>query len=145
MVENTSWRTGGVSSTVTVVSKIYESEGSNLGASSSSTKAIGYVGLMSASDYGYASSGCYNKDLYQYFNSNCISINWLYYGETEWTITPSSNSLWSAITVAKDGGVGFQDLTIESAIRPALYLKSSVYITGGTGTKTNPYTIAIDG
>ena len=41
------------------------------------------------------------------------------------------------------GAVNGSDPKFENAARPSIYLKSNVVITGGDGTKTNPFTIAL--
>ena len=57
-------------------------------------------------------------------------------------ITPySSSSVWNAFT----SGYGSNSILSDTgaAVRPSLYLKSTVKITGGDGTKSNPFTIAL--
>ena len=59
-----------------------------------------------------------------------------------WLITPYSSSLVWNVT----SGYGYtdrEDPTNTYAARPSIYLKSNVVITGGNGTKTNPFTIAL--
>ena len=101
---------------------------------------------MSASDYGYASSGCYggSQTLVNYNNSACASTNWLR-KISEWTITPHtlySRSVFGAHYTGTVGTTYFSGVTGATAVRPSLYLKSNVYMTGGTGTSTDPYTIS---
>ena len=85
----------------------------------------GYVGLprygeMFASQQGKGSS-----------SSNSI-----------WLITPySSSRVWS-VSGSGDGYSNFNPSNTYAA-RPSIYLKSNVVITGGDGTKTNPFTIAL--
>lgn len=59
-----------------------------------------------------------------------------------WLITPyTSSNIYSATT-----GGGYSstvDLNDPSGIRPAMNLKSNVVITGGDGTKNNPFTIKL--
>ena len=59
-----------------------------------------------------------------------------------WLITPSSFSyIWY---VSSNGNIGNNvQCTNVMAIRPSIFLKSNVVITGGTGTKSNPFTIAL--
>ena len=55
-------------------------------------------------------------------------------------ITPnSSSSVW---VVSNYGGGDNYTLSSTSGTRPSIYLKSNVVITGGTGTKSDPFTIA---
>ena len=60
---------------------------------------------------------------------------------TIWLITPySSSNVWHV-----DGNnIGYYyNPSLIAAVRPSIYLKSNVVITGGDGTKTNPFTIAL--
>ncbi len=78
MIENSIWRTGGWEKSANTTRQMYEYERNTKGASSSSLITTGYVGLMNASDYGYASSGCYEKEtLNNYGISICTNTNWL--------------------------------------------------------------------
>ena len=54
-----------------------------------------------------------------------------------------SHSAWSAARAAGLAGLAFDDAgsDYDSGARPVLYLKSNIEITGGNGTKGNPYLI----
>ena len=91
MIQNGTWRVGGYSNSSVRASTMYNYEGSKNGKGSTSTIATGYIGLMSASDFGYA-CGCAttSKSLLNYDSSEC-TYNWLKLGSNEWTLTPSSS------------------------------------------------------
>ena len=72
----------------------------------------------------------------QYFGN----LNWLYKGN-EWTISPSSNNSDSAFYVYNYGYLRNNFTYYGNGLRPVLYLKSTVYVTGGTGTFDDPYEI----
>ena len=58
-----------------------------------------------------------------------------------WLITPySSSSVWR---VESYGDAYTRNPSDTFAARPSIYLKSNVVITGGSGTKSNPFTIAL--
>ncbi len=59
MIENSIWRTGGWEKSAITTRQMYVYEESIKGESSSSLITTGYIGIMNVSDYGYASSGCY--------------------------------------------------------------------------------------
>ena len=110
----------------------------------------GKLGLMYLSDYGYASDVCETKALYNSSSSNdlraCNTTNWLYNIKVnEWLLPQgTSNSLYafyvrSVGDAGYNGGVGGYQL----AVRPVLYLTSSVQITGGNGTSSSPYTLGL--
>ena len=112
----------------------------NKGTYSTTTEAK--IGLMYVSDYLYASgyfssSDTTDNSAYYYGNQN-----WLYKGR-EWTITPVtsySNFVWSV----DFGYVASSSTHYPFVLRPSFYLKSSIYVTGGSGTFDDPYTIGCD-
>ena len=55
-------------------------------------------------------------------------------------ITPSGSS---QVWCINQNGAGSNDITTNVHARPSIYLKSNVVITGGNGTKSNPFTIAL--
>ena len=58
-----------------------------------------------------------------------------------WLITPyESSRVWR---VASDGYLNFSTPSGTCGARPSINLKSNIVITGGSGTKTNPFTIAL--
>ena len=118
---------------------------------------LGKVGLMYPSDYGYATDGggdqvkrmqCLYTPLYDWKdNSNCYSNDWLYDSSNyQWTMTPAPESQHAnkVFNVNTSGHVYDQYAGPAYAIRPVVYLKSSVKITGGEGTSSKPYTLSIE-
>ncbi|MCI5702075.1 MAG: hypothetical protein MR266_04850, partial [Erysipelotrichaceae bacterium] len=57
-----------------------------------------------------------------------------------WLITPSSSLIWS---VNNYGNANLSNPSSTNGVRPSINLKSNIVITGGTGTKSNPFTIAL--
>ena len=111
---------------------------------------IGKLGLMYFSDYGYASSNCENKRIYDENSlSNdiraCNTTNWLLFkSNTEWILPQYASRSDVAFDIFSDGYV-YNDLVSarQYGVRPVLYLISSAQITGGNGTSTNPYTFGL--
>ena len=108
---------------------------------------IGKLGLMYVSDYGYASSNCENKKLYDSNSSSsdiraCNDTNWLFKGNDEWLLPQYASNSNNAFFVRSDGLV-LNDFVHYSqyGVRPVLYLISSAQITGGNGTSSSPYTL----
>ena len=62
-----------------------------------------------------------------------------------WTLTPSNSSLIWYIDY-RNGGSSSTAFNVTSSlgVKPSLNLKSNVIITGGDGTKNNPFTIALE-
>ena len=110
---------------------------------------IGKLALMYVSDYGYASSNCENKKIYDYSSSSndiraCNGTNWLFKGNDEWLLPQGASNSYSAFDVNSDGGVDYGIVSdCQHGVRPVLYLTSNVLITGGSGTSTNPYTFGL--
>ena len=115
---------------------------------------IGKIGVMYASDYGYASSNCETKKLYNQNSSNydiraCNDTNWLYNIKNgEWLLdqNPDRGLGVDFYYTNKNGYIansGGMFLTHNFHVRPVLYLTSSVRITGGSGTSANPYTLGL--
>ncbi len=106
---------------------------------------IGKVGLMYPSDYGYASSGCREKEqiLYNYNNETCTSTNWLYNNNFKWILTPTTRTDSSVRVVYSEGNVYSFGASHAYGIHPATYLSTSVKITSGTGTKDNMYQLSL--
>ena len=99
------------------------------------------IGLIYASDWGYAIEG-FSGVLEQSGNpQSYMNKNWLFSNGYEWTMSAydSLNILFSHY----DGILYEVPASNGYIARPVLYLKSNVYVTGGTGTKTNPYTLGI--
>ena len=58
-----------------------------------------------------------------------------------WTLTPNSSSY--VRYVSYDSAASDNKSTVAGGVRPSLNLKSNVIITGGDGTKNNPFTLAL--
>ena len=86
------------------------------------------IGLMYASDYGYAMN-------------NGSKNNWLFTKGYEWTMTARSSS--RPVDVHPTGGLGNSSAYNGYAVRPVLYLKSNVYVISGDGSEGNPYKIML--
>ena len=89
------------------------------------------IGLMYASDYGYAMN-----------STDDYKNNWLFTKGLEWTMTAYSST--NPVHVAYNGGLnGTASAYVGYAVRPVLYLKSNVYVISGDGSEGNPYKIML--
>ena len=111
---------------------------------------VGKIALMYASDYGYASENCEGKRIYDtrsllYDIRACNDMNWLYNIKTdEWLLSQVSTDKYYVFSISSIGSIATGGVTNRQyAVRPTLYLKSNIKITGGSGTSTNPYTLGI--
>ena len=116
------------------------------------TEWTGKVGLIYASDYGYAStnSECrenlragvtYDKanGKWDYTNGKCKINNWLAKPNWYWTLSPYSGYSYRVFIVFGDGAVNDYSASISSGVWPAVFLKSDVLIASGTGEEGSPY------
>ena len=103
------------------------------------------IGLMYVSDYGYAASPeNWNTTLYNYANDTNRNNNWMYLGTDEWTISRNSSVASNVFGVSNSGFVSYSNVTNTNAVRPSFYLESSVEISSGTGTSTNPFVLSVN-
>ena len=138
MVKNVYWNTG-LSSYDVTPSSAYTNE--------IKTRTIqGYIGLMSVSDYGYATNSSYHtQSLSENNNSKTrASNNWIYsQGFYEWTNIQAEASTTYLLGIQYTGQMTHQHAYVGFAERPVVYLDSSVFIVSGDGTQSNPYQIGM--
>ena len=131
MIKKVYWNTGASTKDATA-STIYGTE--------KATQTIyNYVGLMSASDYGYATSASHSKNLSSYNNATHTLNNWLYGQGFEWTNIQRSSLASHAHYVHTAGYVLSSYAYDGEAARPVLYLGADVYVSSGDGSKAAPY------
>ena len=100
------------------------------------------VGLMYASDYGFAAApSAWTANLSTYNGEAIKNVNWMYMGLTEWTISRDAGNLLSAFLVDYLGSVVSVGADYTLAVRPAFNLTSSVTYVSGDGTKNLPIRI----
>ena len=144
LIATTIWHLGGMTSSSNTAKAFYDGERNNVGYGSNPTTYSDEIGLMYPSDYGYAASpDSWVTDLYDYDNSTITANNWLYMGLYEWTITPDSSGSGSVFSVNNYGYLSFNNASIGYAARPVFYLESNVELSGGTGTSSDPYRLAV--
>ena len=110
----------------------------------------GMVGLMYPSDYGYAAgNSCVTGTDHYNYEGGCNNKDWLwmttssdYANGAEWLMSPRSDLSGFAFFVVSSGSVGDDRVDGVYSARPVFYLKSSISITDGTGTSTDPYILS---
>ena len=144
MISDTTWYLGGGNDDNITSAQAYALERGNNKYTGDSytrtTSVIGKVAIMSLSDYGYASSSCYNgTGLNDYYEPTCTSSNWLLNGHHQWLLTPSSDINDHAWYLHSDR---LNDSLLYNTIgvRPVVYLNSNITLTGN-GTSSEPYKI----
>ena len=105
----------------------------------------GKVGLISASDYGYSAdlSQC-NQTLDNYYETGCTDTDWLKSNSMYMTISPSaySDEACRVFGVSIAGSLSSDYANEGHAVRPAVFLKRGVSISGGNGSESNPYVLS---
>ena len=102
------------------------------------------IGLMYASDYGFAAAqSAWTSNLYDYRDEDIKNVNWMYVGLSEWTISRDAGYSIRVFHVFNTGSVDYSIVYFSAnGVRPVLYLKASVVYAGGSGTKDSPITLA---
>ena len=143
-IATTTWKVGGGSGSnisASVPKTAYKNE---VGSSASTTIIDKKIGLMYVSDYGFAASpSAWTKTLGDYdgtdANGTSIkTINWMYMGYNEWTISRNSDISNSAFYVLSGGGVGSNNVVSNIGVRPSFNLESSVKYVSGSGSMSDP-------
>jgi len=133
MVKKVYWNTGASSSV-----KPSEAYATEIGTQTVS----GYVGLMTASDWGYAASSSFHSITMNSYTS-ATETSWIFNNGYEWTSIQNSSRTYYALLVTYQGGMSNSSASNGYAVRPVVYLDSSVYIISGDGTEGNPYQIGM--
>ena len=126
LIAPTSWHIGGISELSSNNIEVYNAE-------MASSTVLREIGLMYISDYLSAADS---------------SGNWLNDGSNSWFITKSSADIENASEeineyyyINSQGTITRANITTSNNVRPVFYLKNSVTISGGNGTRNNPYLI----
>ena len=98
------------------------------------------IGLMYASDYGFAAApSAWTANLNNYDGEAIKSVNWMYMGLYEWTISRYADFSHIAFGVISTGYVGSDNVGGSAfAVRPVFSLTSSVTYVEGDGTQNSP-------
>lgn len=108
------------------------------------------VGLLSVSDWGYASrytGKCKENTTMDKYNSGldytCYMYNWL--NNFMWFID-SSSTAGKGFTLSNGGSkynLALDNVTVQKRIYPSFYINSKAVVIAGSGTKVDPYIISL--
>ena len=149
LIEDATWKVSGHSTSAVTPSEMYTAEITNATKTYGPIDGTSKIGLMYVSDYGFAASpSAWTETLANYdgndANGTLIkTINWMYMGNYEWTISPYSSNSFSVFTLNDRGDVNNFAAGADYGSRPVLYLKASVLYAGGLGTKDSPITLVV--
>ena len=149
-IATTTWKVGGNTydnvikaiPSVTYQNEIVSPNATN--STDNATEYIAKIGLIYASDYGFAASpSAWTTTLYDYdgndANGTSIkTINWMYMGLHEWTISRRSDLSISAFDVGGYGHVNNDTVSSHIGVRPSFNLESSVNYVSGSGSMSDP-------
>ena len=152
-IASNTWKVGGNTSTSltnVVAATAYTNE---IVSPASTKKYSDKIGLMYVSDYGFAAAPSAwttplrkmkNGSDYGYGQSSITSVNWMYMGLYDFTITRQSDTNSDIMHIDFSGFVSSYDQyeLNRNAIRPVFYLKTDVTFVGGEGTIASPYIIS---
>ena len=149
-IANVRWILGGNLAHTSSVQQYYENERGTVHVSDPTDGITrkdywdGMIALLYASDYGYASTNiACRKSLSSNVSGifNCSNDNWLFNNVDEWLLSSRYGDSENFFKIDRNGGVSYYYISNSFAIRPVLFLKSFVTISGGNGTLDNPYII----
>ena len=114
------------------------------GTSDNKTEYSAKIGLMYASDYGFAAApSAWTTPLSSYDVEAIKNVNWMYMGLEEWTLSRDadyfSHGFYSQVFyVDYAGKLYFHDAIGAYGVRPVFYFSSSVNYASGSGSATDP-------
>ena len=139
MIDNHSWYSG---------SAWYNDNAASAYSGAKSNSWTGKVGLIATYEFLYTPNDetCFTLSGYSYDNSKACGKaekNWLAHSDNAWTINKTSNNNYRANVLYSGGYVYDSEVNNTASLYPVVYLKSTVKITGGTGTSSDPYTLGL--
>ena len=162
MISESVWNIGGncytglTQYTLNLLSQYNRERGIITYQNSRPTEWTGKVALIYPSDYGYAStnSECREnlrtgvvydstKEQNDYTNTKCKLDNWLQKSSWYWTLSPSSGASAHLFIVSGVGAILDGSACNSYVVLPAVFLKSDILITSGTGEKGSPYKLSL--
>ena len=147
-IAKTAWKVGGA----TYVELINETPSNafkvEVGSNASPTTYNAKVGLIYASDYYYAASpsawklvGYSTVDDETKDYRAATNNNWMYMGNNEWSISPTTDFENRIFAVGANGGAGSGTSNRNGGVRPVFNLESTVTYVSGAGIQSDPIRI----
>ena len=147
LIEDATWKVSGNSTSSVTPSEMYTAEITNATKTYGPSDGTSKIGLVYASDYGFAASpSAWTSTLYNYdgndANGTSIkTINWMYMGYYDWTISRNSAYSNSAFLVYYAGTVDGNLVSDNGGVRPSFSLSSSITYVSGSGSAVDPILI----
>ena len=137
-IETVTYKVSGYSNADVTSKTFYDTEITN------ATKTVtSKIGLMYASDYGFATTNNYWTINLSAYSSEAKNEDWLYWGTIEWTLSPNPVSLPEGAITVNGGAISVNYYSVEYYYnyRPTFYLVSDIQYVSGSGTSTDPYRV----
>ena len=149
LITESTWQVGGISYETLSGTNAQTTYNYEVGINATNTTYQAKIGLMYVSDFGYAASPeawnlsvVASDGINDYRNTINTENNWLLPTNVEWTISGRSDSTIIAFGVSYIGYMG--NYAVDSngyGVRPSFSLASTVEISSGTGTSTDPFVL----
>ena len=149
LIEDTTWKVSGHTTPNVTPSEMYTAEITNATKTYGPNNGTSKIGLTYVSDYGFAASPSAWTTTLRNYGGNDVNgtsiktINWMYMGHNEWTISPYSSHSNVVFILDYGGNLNSNFAVNGYGSRPVLYLKASVLYAGGSGTKDSPITLVV--
>ena len=141
-IDTTTWKVGGSPYLYQPAKTVYQNEIVNPVTTNSTDNKTEYsakIGLMYASDYGFAAlPSAWTTSLRDYNGEAIKNANWMYMGLNEWTISRNAGTDIRVYSVSYGCYLTFGYPYDAYAARPVFYLSSSVNYASGSGTQNSP-------
>ena len=141
-IATTTWTIGGNTSTNIYSQTPTVAYTNEITSPAVSTTYSAKIGLMYASDYGFAADQSSLSTVLTSY-SQVKDTNWMFMGFAEWTITRLSESTNFAFNISKSGSASAYNVINGNGVRVVFNLESSVTYGSGHGTKDSPIRIEI--
>ena len=147
-IDTTTWKVGG--NTLDNIAKqpakiAYQNEIVNPVTTNTTDNATTFsakIGLMYASDYGFAfAPSAWTTNLWNYNGKAITSANWMCLSVAERIISRRADNAIDAFAVSDSGSLAYSIVSNTHAVRPAFYLTSSITYVSGDGTQNSPIRI----
>ena len=114
------------------------SEGKNNSEECMQTLKGQYLGLLTLSDYLFASldNNCKSVE-----TRSCKNYNYLVIRDEWWLATANKDDTYSVYKISQSGSAKKETASTYSTVRPVIYLNSRVLLKSGEGTKEKPYKV----
>ena len=144
LIESATWKVSGHTTNAVTPKAMYTAEITNATKTYGPSNGTSKIGLMYASDYGFAAApSAWTSNISSYNSSTITSVNWMYMGLYDWTMTPCSSSSDGVFFLGYNGSLNTSGASYGTGVRPVLYLKASALYAGGSGTKESPITLVV--